>query len=127
KSDAQAVNRFFDTWAENRASQERVNGVYVVIVQNPPKVRVLEGNKTEQSGVFRSSDRKELEELVIADLNAAHTDDMKNQEKNDKVLLDAVSVVHQRMNQHAAQAAPTRQTAPVQHGKAGGIPWLTYL
>ena len=47
KNDTTAVNRFFDGWAEKRAAQEHVNGVYVLIVQNPPKVRVLEGTKTD--------------------------------------------------------------------------------
>src|SRR5215813_12693051 len=51
------VNQFFDTWARNRASQEKVNGVYIAIVHNSRKVRIMEGNKTEQSGLFTPADR----------------------------------------------------------------------
>src|SRR5436309_1149690 len=75
--DATAVNRFFDEWAEKKFLQDKVDGVYIVIIQNPHKVRVQDGNKTARSGIFRSDDRRELEKLVIADLKAAHDEQMK--------------------------------------------------
>src|SRR5437763_1573619 len=66
---------------------------------------------------------------LVGDMTAADKEGMKNQEKNDKVLANAVKYVHQRMEQHASQAAQSRQAAPVHHGQAGGggVPWLKYL
>ena len=68
---AKAVNQFFDNWARNHASEKKVNGVYVAIVHNPRKVRVEEGNRTEQSGLFTSADRQELETQLIGNLKSA--------------------------------------------------------
>jgi hypothetical protein len=135
QKDKAAVNRFFDQWAEKRFVQEKVNGVYIAIVQNPPKERVQVGNKTMQSGLFTSADRKELEEKLLADLKTAHAEVMKNQAKNDRVLLDVTSFVHERMVQRARELAASKQAAAAQNPAAGqhappaqqGTPWVMYI
>jgi uncharacterized membrane protein YgcG len=130
--DKAAVNRFFDQWAEKRFAQEKVDGVYVVITQNPAKERIQVGNRTGQ-GLFTDADRRELDSQLIANLKAAHAEQMKNQAKNDRVLLDAVNFVAERMSRHAGQVAGQRQTpaqAPTGQAPQGGqqgTPWGTYI
>ena len=51
-----------DDWAIKRAVRENVDGIYVVIVVDPPTIRVELGNRTKQFGQFTESDRQELEE-----------------------------------------------------------------
>ncbi len=85
-----------------------MNGVYVVIVENPHKFRVEEGNKTKQQGFFTDADRKELEQLIIADMTAAQKDGLKNTAKNDKVLLTIADFVVNRISAHAPAAQSTR-------------------
>lgn len=129
KDDKIAVNRFFDTWAEKRFLQEKVNGVYVVIVKDPPKVRIQLGNKTEQSGLFRDADRRDLEQSVVDHLKEMRKNP--DQATKDKVLLSATAFVHDRMAQHGRTvAAPQNQhQAPAGHQAPANAPtpWLTYL
>jgi hypothetical protein len=129
KDDNVAVDRFFDDLAQKRFGQERVNGSYILIVQTPPKVRVRLGNETQRLGIFTEADRQELQNRVVALLKEAKQDEMKNQVKNDRVLAEAVSFVHERMSQHARQTAGQRQApaAPNQPQHEEGTPWVTYL
>lgn len=129
KDDKIAVNRFFDSWAEKRFLQEKVNGVYVAIIKDPPKVRAQLGNKTEQSGLFRETDRRDLETLLIDHLKEMRKNP--DQATKDKVLLSATAFVHERMAQHGRAVAeqPQQRQAPAPHHAQAeqSVPWGTYL
>ncbi len=131
-NDKTAVNRYMDEWARKRFDNDKVNGVFVVIVEKPAKVRVRLGNVTAKSGLFRNEDLKELDNKVIAGLKASR----ENPSKKDEVLLGAVRFVFERMNQNYQnkQAALTESKNPAPVAAAPGAraqghetPWLTYL
>src|SRR5688572_13932416 len=45
--DAVAVNRFLNTWALDRFRQKGQRGIYVLIVKDPAKIRVVHSNALE--------------------------------------------------------------------------------
>jgi hypothetical protein len=126
-----AVKRAVDDWANKRAGREKVNGIELIIVGEPPTVRVELGNRTMQSGLFTDADRDELRNQVITNLKL-YRKDPKNQQAKDHVLLAATAFVGQRMNEHHRQTSgqgaqvPVAQT-PVPQRQAHETPWLMYI
>lgn len=127
-----ARDRYFDEWALSRFNNAKVKGVYLVIVEKPPMVRVVLGNTTEKTGWFSRSERHDLRELVIAKLRETRGD--ASQAKKDEVLTAATTFVHEHMTEHAktAQAPAKRPSAapphtPAANGGEGGTHWVTYL
>jgi len=116
---------YFDDWAEKRFANEKVNGVYAVIIVDPPMIRVRLGNRTKTSGLFDEPDRKELRDQMIANLKETHKDP-NNQVKKDQVLLAATKFVHERMSHHRQiVSGGGAQRTPAAH--AGETPWMTYI
>ena len=112
-----ALKRYFDGWAEDRAGREKVNGVYVVIVGEPRTIRVELGNRTKQAGLFDEGDRQDLRKQLIANMTEV-SKDPKDQGKKDHVLLAATKFVHERMNHHKQQVSRRPQQAPAQRAGA---------
>ncbi len=124
-------NRFFDKWAEDRFLHEKITGVYVVIVGEPPIIRVQLGNHTKQSGLFTDSDRADLRDQIIANMKETRKD-LKDQAKRDHVLLAATAFFSDRVSQHGSRLAEHRPQTPVgqhqgQNAPGAGVPWLKYL
>ena len=117
---AQERTRFFEQWADRRASQQGVNGVYVLICKNPSHLQAAVGNATAQR-LFTVSDRDELGRRMVAAFKA---------HEYDQGLLNGVRFIEQQMDAHV-QAAGTSQyygnsrssTPPA--GPYGGYPTRT--
>jgi len=56
-------NRYFERWAQRRAEEAGVNGVYVLICKDPGHVQVEVGNKTQRKA-FTLGERDELMRLI---------------------------------------------------------------
>src|SRR5690349_1774433 len=56
---------FFAGWTKQRATQQAVNGVYVLIVKDPGHLEVWDGNKTQQH-VFPESSAQQLKGQLLA-------------------------------------------------------------
>src|SRR5262249_42945510 len=82
--DSKEKNEFFLRWAEKRASNADVRGVYVLICKDPPYVKTIEGDNERASGAFTAENGRELGKILVDKLKA---------KKNDEALLDAVAYV----------------------------------
>ncbi|HSU65646.1 MAG TPA: TPM domain-containing protein [Tepidisphaeraceae bacterium] len=82
--------KFFELWAEARATQQGVNGVYILVCRNPSRLQVAVGNITSKR-LFTIDDRNVLAKLLI---------DRFRQKQFDQGLLDAVRFVQRKMAEH---------------------------
>lgn len=87
---SQGRDAFFKQWADQRASQEGVSGVYVLICKDPPHLQVAVGNATAQR-LFTYSNRDELSRRMLASFKAKDFD---------QGLLDGVRFIQQQMDAH---------------------------
>lgn len=81
---------FFTQWADQRALQEGVTGVYVLICKDPPHLQAAVGNATAQR-MFTTADRDELGRRMLAPFKA---------QDYDQGLLDGVRFIQQQMDAH---------------------------
>lgn len=90
---------FFRQWTDQRASQQGVNGVYVLICKNPSHLQAAVGNATAQR-LFTTADRDELAKRMLASFKAKNFDGG---------LLDAARFVQQQMDAHVPGAGASGQ------------------
>jgi uncharacterized membrane protein YgcG len=117
-SDRDVKARFFADWAERRAREEGVNGIYVLITRDPGHVEVAVGNHTRT--VFPDEDRRRLVQILLSHFK---------EKEYDEGLLEAVRYVRQAL---AAEPTTGRAAVPVgldapglphQPGGADGARW----
>ena len=93
-----ALSRLYEQWAEKQAKQQRVNGIYILLLKEPAHLHVLVGNDT-QRNAFTLKDRDALVTLMLAKLR---------NKQNDSALLEGVTYVNATMRSHL----PDRGRAP---------------
>ena len=117
--DKTAVARICEKWAETRAKQKAVNGVYILLVKDPSHLQVLVGNDTQRLA-FTLRNRDELVALMITDLRA---------HRNDEALRRGVDFVATTLRSHAGNRS--RSSAPVagntHRQSGGGVNWIVVL
>ncbi|HEV3340771.1 MAG TPA: TPM domain-containing protein [Pirellulales bacterium] len=114
--------RYFADWADERAREEGVNGIYVLITREPGHVEVAVGNHTR--AVFTNKDRHELAQILLSHFR---------KKEYDEGLLEAVRYVRSALQAEpkqggaAAPAGPQRSSLPHpppgSDGSAGGGLW----
>lgn len=110
--DTVAVNKFFDNWAVTRFKNERVDGVLVLLVDQPKIARVLVGPETEHR-LFPATSRDELRTRLVEHLKKGD---------RDGALSSATAYVLDVMGQHHRTAA-NPPVVPAQHEfPAQGVP-----
>jgi len=103
-----AVSRLYEQWAEKQAKQQRVNGIYILLLQDPAHLQVLVGNET-QRNAFTLKDRDALVTLMLAKLR---------NKQNDDALLEGVNYVNATMRSHLPDRG--RAAAAARHVEAPG-------
>ncbi|MBX9679683.1 MAG: TPM domain-containing protein [Gemmataceae bacterium] len=132
--DPKAVSRFFDEWAISRFKNERVDGVMILLVDEPRIVRVLVGPETEKS-LFPSRNRDTLKEKIIFHLKGEERNAGKKEGDKDAALTAATSYVVEVMQEHrktsvaAPQAKQEIQGQPVGHEAQEGrqVDWMRWV
>ena len=104
-ADQKAKDRFFAEWASQRAQEERLNGIYVLVCKEPPYVKVAVGNQTRRT--FPDEERDHLGALLV--------DRFKGKEY-DAGLLEGLRYVQSALTEKAKADGPTT-------GSAGPAPW----
>ena len=94
--------RFFSQWALQRFRESGVNGIYVLICQNPAHVQVEVGNETIKKK-FTLENRDQLVKILVTKFRAKQWDEG---------LLDAVRYVRDTVDRNLASSG-RRQAAPV--------------
>lgn len=89
--DKDAVAKALNVWATQRAKEQSVNGVYILLVKEPARLQVLVGNDT-QKQAFTLADRDKLVSLMLAKLRA---------KDYDGALREGLSFVTATMRSHA--------------------------
>jgi hypothetical protein len=122
-NDKAAVDRFFDQFAEKRFADLNENGVYVMIVDHPHKLRVVVGNSTVNQGYFTRADRDALAKKMIEKLKL---------EDKDGALLTATNYVFDTMKANHPNVNRRSEVAPVAHdgggnARAAGFSWSPIL
>lgn len=104
KTDKAAVGRFFDEWAATRFKNQQIDGVYVVVLDDPKILRVVVGSKTLEKGLFTKANRDELFTKIQEKLKKSD---------EDGALLAAVNYADETMQKNArTTAGATPQAAP---------------
>jgi hypothetical protein len=98
-ADKAAMGRFYEEWAVKQAKQQRVNGIYILLVKEPPHLQILVGNDT-QRNAFSLKNRDELRSLMLPKLH---------NKQYDEALLESVNFVSATLREHA----PARGRTPV--------------
>lgn len=83
--------KFFQDWANARAKERGISGVYILICKNPSHLQAAVGNITQQK-LFTIADRDELVRVLLRRFRQHQFDDG---------LLDAVKFIQQRMNSNS--------------------------
>ncbi|MFO0866507.1 MAG: TPM domain-containing protein [Gemmataceae bacterium] len=124
--DEKAVSKFFDEWAMSRFRNEQVDGVMVLIVDQPKILRVEVGRNTERL-YFPGANADDLKRKI--------TEHLKKDDKNG-ALTAATSYVAQIMSEHhrkigaaAPQAHPEQGQHPVGHEADGPrqVDWMHWV
>lgn len=117
--DKAAIARVCEQWAEGRAKQAKVNGVYILLVKEPAHLQVLVGNDT-QRAAFTLRDRDELVALMLTHLRA---------HRNDDALRAGVGFVATTFKSHAGpeQRNSKKQPARKAQEESGGINWIMII
>jgi uncharacterized membrane protein YgcG len=82
--------KFFADWAESRARERGISGVYILICKDPAHLQVAVGNVTRQK-LFTTADRDELAQIMLRKFR---------QKQFDQGLLDAVNFIQRQMKAH---------------------------
>ena len=81
--DANAKNRFYDSWITREARRQGVNGVLILITKEPAHFQVGVGNKTRQKE-FTVADRDALRDTILRDFRQKQFDQgLRNGARND--------------------------------------------
>ena len=104
--------RFFEEWARERARQEGVNGVYVLICKEPGHVQVEVGNETRQRA-FTVEDRDRLRDILVKAFKA---------KEYDQGLLDGVEYVRDTVQKNLGERGRARAGVPAPGGEGPAFP-----
>ena len=85
-----AMGRLYEQWASKLAKQQSVNGIYILLVKDPPHLQILVGNETQRSA-FTLKDRDALLSLMLAKLHS---------KQNDDALREGVNFVNATLRSH---------------------------
>ena len=97
-SDKASVSHGFDQWTEKQAGANKVNGVYILMVQSPKHLQIAVGADTARKA-FTNADRDALVNMMLVKLKAR---------QNDEALLDGVNFIATTMRAHLpGNGAPT--------------------
>jgi uncharacterized membrane protein YgcG len=121
-------DQVYADWAQERARQAGVNGIYVLITRNPAHLQVGVGSETRRVA-FTNQDRDRLRDLLLSAFR---------QRRYDEGLLEAVDFTRRTLELNLAGSrspgqrpavpapgpAPAREQAP---GGVGGFSWGTIL
>jgi uncharacterized protein len=102
-------DRFFNTWAIERAKEAELNGVYVLICKEPGHIQIEVGNKTLHK-TFTVENRNHLRDLLAERFRA---------KEFDKGLLEGVEYVRDAMRENLAGAPSRSEGPPVLPGPQG--------
>jgi hypothetical protein len=94
----------FRKWAEERAAEFRVEGVYIVITSEPKRFQVEVGKQTLKSGVLTIDDETELVDILTKNLKDHHPDE---------ALRKSVAYIHSALKHNAAPKAQAPAPAPI--------------
>src|SRR5579875_2331013 len=124
---------FFEKWARDRAHDNAVNGVYVLICKTPPHLQVEVGNET-QKKAFTVRNRNELAKMLLDKFKA---------KKYDEGLLEAVDYYGKTLRQNLGRSSGAHfqareewpghgrknvgLSAPAGDGGRGGNPIMGYI
>lgn len=132
KMDKAARARYFEKWARDQATKERVKGFYILVCKHPGHVEVAEDRQTQNQGIG-AKERGEVRDKLLAGFR---------HEKFDQGLTDAVDQLehifkeklHGKTGSHAPLAAPHARGGtnhPLEnHPAAGhgtGMGWLGWI
>jgi uncharacterized membrane protein YgcG len=92
-------DRFFKDWAEQRAHQLGIDGIYILITRTPGRVEVWLGNRTEH--LFTNPDRERLQATLLSAFR---------EKQYDQGLDQAVQFIRQQMDAHAPARGGTSPT-----------------
>jgi hypothetical protein len=130
KMDKPARAKFFQSWANDRAKKERVEGVYVLILKQPGHVQVEVGRETQKKAFAVPADQNQLRNILVENFQS---------KDYDRGLLQGVEFFERKLgeNLHVA-AAPRSEALPkvLEHGVnkvgpavqgASGMSWIVIL
>jgi uncharacterized protein len=111
--DKEARSKLFEKWAQERAREADVNGIYVLICKKPGHIQVEVGNHTREKA-FTVKDRNELAKILVEKFH---------EKKFDEGLLDAVEFVAKRLKANGARSGVMvpQKGAEWGHGTPGVI------
>lgn len=104
--------KFFQNWADQRALQQGVRGVYILICRQPSHLQVAAGNVTE-AHQFTVADRDELSRMLLASFK---------QEDFDGGLIQGVNFIQQRMDANAPASGSGAAAAQTGTGTSAPLP-----
>jgi hypothetical protein len=107
-ADPDKKTAFFKGWAVQRARDEQVNGIYVLICKEPPHLQVETGSQTRK--VFTNEDRDHLDKLLV--------ESFKNK-KYDDGLLEGVRYVQSALKDKNAEVGDPVPSGGGVHDAAG--------
>ena len=121
--DKAALGKVLGLWATQRAKEQAVNGVYILLVKEPARLQVLVGNDT-QKQAFTLADRDQLVSLMLAKLRS---------KDYDGALREGLSFVTATMRSHAggqnraiSSPVPLGSHSPAAESSGGGG-WITLI
>src|SRR5262245_57918867 len=122
--DSKEKNEFFKEWAEKRAKNADVRGVYVLICKEPSYLEPSLANNEKASGVLKGEEGREVGKILVDNAKA---------KENDEALLEAVAFVDKTLQEHAGRWERTTNPgshAPVATTHAGegvrNVNWMGY-
>jgi hypothetical protein len=111
---SQGRDQFFKQWADKRASEQGVTGVYVLICKNPAHLQAAVGNATSER-LFTPADRDGLGRQMLSAFK---------EKQYDQGLLNGVHFVAQQMDAHvASRASSVAQPSSSSGSAAPGAPY----
>ena len=108
----QGKDAFFSSWTKQRAAQQGVNGVYVLIVKSPGHLEVWDGNKTQQH-LFPESAADQLRGQLLAAFR---------NKQYDQGLIQAARFVQDTMDANGQPAGNGAAASPPSGRGAPGYP-----
>ena len=105
-TDRAAMGRLYEQWATKQAKQQKVNGIYVLLVKDPSHMQILVGNDT-QKVAFTLKDRDAMVTMMLAKLRS---------KQNDDALREGVNYVNATLRSHL----PERGLVPANRSNVQG-------
>jgi uncharacterized membrane protein YgcG len=75
KDDPEKRVAFFDDWARQRERELNVDGVYVMIIKQPPHLQVVFAKNTQREGMFTQANADQLRDILVGEFKEQRYDD----------------------------------------------------